>query len=155
MMRLKTIEISVGLFLLAGLLALAMLALKVSGLSVRSGGNTYRVYAEFDNVGALTRRAKVSMSGVTVGRVVDIEFDKNSYVARVAMDLDEAVDTIPQDSSAAILTTGLLGEKYIGISAGGSDVFLRNGDLVEDTQSAVVLEELIGKFLLGSADADD
>ncbi|MCY4472258.1 MAG: outer membrane lipid asymmetry maintenance protein MlaD [Kistimonas sp.] len=154
-MRVRTIEISVGLFLVAGLLALAMLALKVSGLSVSAGGGTYRLYAEFDNVGALTRRAKVSMAGVTVGRVVDIEFDKNTYMARVAMDLDADVNTIPLDSSAAILTTGLLGEKFVGISAGGDDVFLKDGDLVEDTQSAVVLEELIGRFLLNSSDGGD
>lgn len=154
-MRMRTVEISVGAFLLAGLFALILLALRVSGLSVNPDNSTYRLYAEFDNVGSLTKRAKVAMGGVVIGRVVDIELDKKTYMARVVMDVDSKVDNIPVDSSAAILTAGLLGEKFIGISIGGSRDFYRDGETIDDTQSAVILEDLIGKFLLGSVGKDD
>ena len=154
-MRMRTVEISVGAFLLAGLFALILLALRVSGLSVNPDNSTYRLYAEFDNVGSLTKRAKVAMGGVVIGRVVDIELDKKTYMARVVMDVNANIDNIPVDSSAAILTAGLLGEKFIGISIGGSRDFYRDGETIDDTQSAVILEDLIGKFLLGSVGKDD
>ncbi len=149
-MRMRTVEISVGAFMLAGMLALAALAIKVSGLSVQSAKPTYRVYALFDNTGALKTRAKVSMAGVTIGKVVDVALDKDSYMARVEMEIDSDVDNIPLDSTVSIVTAGLLGEKYIGVSIGGDVDYLKNGDRIEDTQSAVILEDLIGKFLLGS-----
>ncbi len=154
-MRMRTVEISVGAFLLAGIFALVLLALRVSGLSVNTEAGTYRIYASFDNVGSLTKRAKVSMAGVTIGRVVDIALDKNTYMARVTMDIDNSVDNIPVDSSAAILTAGLLGEKFIGLSIGGAMEFLQAGESIDDTQSAIVLEDLIGKFLLGSVNNSD
>ena len=154
-MRMRTVEISVGAFLLAGIFALILLALRVSGLSASADHSSYRLYAEFDNVGSLTKRAKVAMGGVTIGRVVHIELDKKTYMARVVMDIESSVDNIPVDSSAAILTAGLLGEKFIGISVGGSQEFLKDDETVDDTQSAIVLEDLIGKFLLGSVGKDD
>ena len=154
-MRMRTIEISVGVFILAGMFALVLLALKVSGLSLAGTSQTYELYAEFDHVGSLTHRAKVAMAGVTIGRVVGIELNKQTYMARVTMAIDSNVDNIPVDSTAAIETAGLLGEKYIGISIGGAAEYLRPGELFDDTQSAIVLEDLIGKFMLGIVGRND
>ena len=154
-MRMRTIEISVGVFILAGMFALVLLALKVSGLSLTGNSQTYELYAEFDHVGSLTHRAKVAMAGVTIGRVVGIELNKQTYMARVTMAIDSNVDNIPVDSTAAIETAGLLGEKYIGISIGGATEYLRPGELFDDTQSAIVLEDLIGKFMLGIVGKND
>src|SRR5699024_1485741 len=113
LMRIRAVEISVGVFLLAGILALLLLALRVSGLSVASTGDTYRLTAHFDNIAGLTTRAMVTMAGVTVGKVVVIEFDTESYTGKVTMEVERRVDTLPIDSTASILTAGLLGEKYI------------------------------------------
>ncbi|WP_165669957.1 outer membrane lipid asymmetry maintenance protein MlaD [Metapseudomonas otitidis] len=153
-MQIRTLEIGVGLFLLAGLLALLLLALRVSGLSVGSAGETYKVYAHFDNIAGLTVRAKVTMAGVTIGRVTAIDLDRDSYTGRVTMELEKKVDNLPIDSTASILTAGLLGEKYIGISVGGDDRLLKDGSTIRDTQSALVLEDLIGKFLLNTVNKD-
>ncbi len=153
-MRMRTVEISVGAFMLAGILALLLLALKVSGLSLESARQTYRVYAMFDNVGSLSPRAKVSMSGVTIGRVVSVTFDKRTYMARVDMDIDKTINNIPVDSTAAIVTAGLLGEKFIGISVGGAGEYVEPDGRIEDTQSALILEDLIGKFLLNNVNTD-
>lgn len=153
-MQIRTLEIGVGLFLLAGLLALLLLALRVSGLSVGSAGETYKVYAHFDNIAGLTVRAKVTMAGVTIGRVTAIDLDRDSYTGRVTMELEKKVDNLPTDSTASILTAGLLGEKYIGISVGGDDQSLKDGSTIRDTQSALVLEDLIGKFLLNTVNKD-
>lgn len=153
-MQIRTLEIGVGLFLLAGLLALLLLALRVSGLSVGSAGETYKVYAHFDNIAGLTVRAKVTMAGVTIGRVTAIDLDRDSYTGRVTMELEKKVDNLPTDSTASILTAGLLGEKYIGISVGGEDQLLKDGSTIRDTQSALVLEDLIGKFLLNTVNKD-
>lgn len=153
-MQNRTLEVGVGLFLLAGLLALLLLALRVSGLTVGSSDNTYKVYAHFDNIAGLTVRSKVTMAGVTIGKVTAIDLDRNSYMGRVTMQLDDAVDNLPADSTASILTAGLLGEKYIGISVGGEEELLREGSTIHDTQSSLVLEDLIGKFLLNSVNKD-
>lgn len=153
-MQIRTLEIGVGLFLLAGLLALLLLALRVSGLSVGSAGETYKIYAHFDNIAGLTVRAKVTMAGVTIGRVTAIDLDRDSYTGRVTMELEKKVDNLPTDSTASILTAGLLGEKYIGISVGGDDQLLKDGSTIRDTQSALVLEDLIGKFLLNTVNKD-
>ncbi|MBU2155076.1 MAG: outer membrane lipid asymmetry maintenance protein MlaD [Gammaproteobacteria bacterium] len=153
-MQNRTLEIGVGLFLLAGLLALLLLALRVSGLTVGSSDNTYKVYAHFENIAGLTVRSKVTMAGVTIGKVTAIDLDRNSYMGRVTMLLDDAVDNLPADSTASILTAGLLGEKYIGISVGGEEELLRDGGTIHDTQSSLVLEDLIGKFLLNSVNKD-
>ena len=149
-MRMRTVEISVGGFMLAGMLALVVLALKVSGLSLESGNQVYTVTAMFDNTGTLKPRAKVALAGVIVGRVTKVELDKQTYMAKVEMEIDSHIDNIPIDSTVSIVTAGLLGEKYIGISIGGDIDYIKDGGRFEDTQSAVILEELIGKFLLGS-----
>ncbi|MBB6339998.1 phospholipid/cholesterol/gamma-HCH transport system substrate-binding protein [Pseudomonas fluvialis] len=154
-MQIRTLEIGVGLFLLAGLLALLLLALRVSGLSVSSAGETYKVYANFDNIAGLTVRAKVTMAGVTIGKVTAIDLDRDSYTGRVTMDIEKQVNNLPVDSTASILTAGLLGEKYIGISVGGEEEVLGEGGQISDTQSALVLEDLIGKFLLNSVNKEE
>ncbi|WP_286786907.1 MULTISPECIES: outer membrane lipid asymmetry maintenance protein MlaD [unclassified Pseudomonas] len=153
-MQTRTQEIGVGLFLLAGLLALLLLALRVSGLSVVEHNDTYKAYAYFDNIAGLTVRAKVTMSGVTIGRVTAIDLDRDSYRGRVTMQIDQQVDNIPVDSTASILTAGLLGEKYIGISVGGDEEVVKDGGTIRDTQSSLVLEDLIGKFLLNTVNKD-
>jgi phospholipid/cholesterol/gamma-HCH transport system substrate-binding protein len=153
-MQNRTLEIGVGMFLLAGLLALLLLALRVSGLTVGSSDGTYKVYAHFENIAGLTVRSKVTMAGVTIGKVTAIDLDRESYTGRVTMVLDEDVDNLPLDSTASILTAGLLGEKYIGISVGGEEELLREGGTIHDTQSSLVLEDLIGKFLLNSVNKD-
>ncbi|QJD60466.1 outer membrane lipid asymmetry maintenance protein MlaD [Pseudomonas sp. gcc21] len=154
-MRMRTLELTVGVFILAGLLALAVLAVRVSGLSTNATGDVYKVYAHFDNVAGLTTRARVTMAGVTIGQVTGIEFDKNRYTGKVEMAIFSGVDTLPSDSAASIVTSGLLGEKYIGISVGGDDMMLADGDEIYDTQSALVLEELIGRFLLNTVSSSD
>lgn len=146
-MRMRILEISVGAFILAGIFALVGLAVNVSGLSVSNTEGSYTVYARFENIGGLTARAKVTMSGVAIGEVTEVVLDREELVARVAMNIHSDVDFLSTDSSASILTAGLLGEQYIGISVGAEDEILKNGDYIEDTQSALVLEELIGKFL--------
>ncbi|WP_079203131.1 outer membrane lipid asymmetry maintenance protein MlaD [Pseudomonas sp. CC6-YY-74] len=153
-MQNRTLEIGVGLFLLAGLLALLLLALRVSGLTVGSS-DTYKVYAHFENIAGLTIRSKVTMAGVTIGKVTAIDLDRDSYTGRVTLLLDDSVDNLPTDSTASILTAGLLGEKYIGISVGGDEEVLVDGGIIYDTQSSLVLEDLIGKFLLNSVNKDE
>lgn len=153
-MQNRTMEIGVGLFLLVGLLALLLLALRVSGLAHGNNVDTYKVYAHFDNIAGLTVRAKVTMAGVNIGRVTAIDLDRDSYTGRVTMELDSAVDNLPVDSTASILTAGLLGEKYVGISVGGDEELLADGGTIHDTQSSLVLEDLIGKFLLNSVNKD-
>lgn len=154
-MRIRTLEIGVGLFLLAGLLALLLLALRVSGLSVGATKDTYHLQANFDNIAGLTLRSKVTMAGVTIGRVVGLELDRDSYTGLVTMEIDQSVDNLPADSTASIFTAGLLGEKYIGISVGGDDELLKDGDMIHDTQSSLVLEDLIGKFLMNSVNSKE
>ena len=154
-MRSRSLEITVGLFLVAGVIALLLLALRVSGLTINSNADTYRVYAYFDNTAGLTTRAKVTMAGVTIGKVAAIELDHDSFSSKVTLDIDQAVNNLPLDSTASILTAGLLGEKYISFSVGGEDEVLENESVVTDTQSSLVLEELIGKFLLNSVNSSD
>ena len=153
-MQSRSLEVGVGLFLLAGLLALLLLALRVSGLSATSSGDTYKLYANFDNIAGLTVRAKVTMAGVTIGKVTAIDLDHDSYTGRVSMEIEKRVNNLPLDSTASILTAGLLGEKYIGISVGGEEDLLKDGATIHDTQSALVLEDLIGKFLMNSVNKE-
>ncbi len=153
-MQNRTLEIGVGLFLLAGLLALLLLALRVSGLTMGAGQDTYKLYAHFDNIAGLTVRAKVTMAGVTIGKVTAIDLDRDSYTGRVTMELEQRVDNLPTDSTASILTAGLLGEKYVGISVGGDEELLKDGGTIRDTQSSLVLEDLIGKFLINSVNKE-
>ncbi|MBF6624770.1 MAG: outer membrane lipid asymmetry maintenance protein MlaD [Pseudomonas stutzeri] len=152
-MRIRTLEIGVGLFLLAGVLALLLLSLRVSGLSV-GNADTYKLYAYFDNIAGLTVRSKVTMAGVTIGKVTAIDLDRESYTGRVTLEIQQDIDILPFDSTASILTAGLLGEKYIGISVGGEEETLGDGDTIRDTQSSLVLEDLIGKFLLNSVNRE-
>ncbi|MCZ6502526.1 MAG: outer membrane lipid asymmetry maintenance protein MlaD [Gammaproteobacteria bacterium] len=147
-MQMRSIEIVVGAFMLAGIISLAALAIRVSGFNVGTETSTYSVYARFENIGGLVNRSKVSIGGVVVGRVADIALDPETYTALVRMEIDSDVDTISSDTTAAILTDGLLGGKYIGLILGAEEEYLSNGDEILDTQSAIVLEELIGKFLL-------
>lgn len=150
-MQVRKVELTVGLFMLAGLLALLFMAIKVSGLSLQPRSASYQLYAYFDNIGALRPKARVALAGVTIGHVTAIELDAERYMAKVTLAIDESVNTIPVDSTAAIMTSGLLGEQFIHLSIGGEADYLQKDNIIEDTQSALVLEELIGKFLLNAA----
>ncbi len=154
MQQTRAVELGTGLFVLLGLAALFFLTTQTTGNTTFSRGDTYEVTALFDNVGSLKVRAPVSMSGVTIGRVTGIEFDTVSLQAKVTFVIDQAFDQIPDDSDAAIQTSGMLGSQYIGLQAGGSETSLANGSEIEFTQSAIVLENLISKYLFSSG-ADD
>jgi phospholipid/cholesterol/gamma-HCH transport system substrate-binding protein len=153
-MQNRTVETGVGLFLLAGILALILLALRVSGLSASANHDSYKLYANFDNIAGLTVRAKVTMAGVTIGKVTAIDLDRDTFTGRVTMEVEKRVNNLPTDSTASILTAGLLGEKYVGISVGGEQTLLKDGSVIHDTQSALVLEDLIGKFMLNTVSKD-
>ncbi|MDO4936796.1 MAG: outer membrane lipid asymmetry maintenance protein MlaD [Sutterellaceae bacterium] len=146
-MQRKVLEFSVGLFVLLGFVALLFVSMQAANLGNFSfSTHTYEVSANFDNIGGLKPRAPVKSAGVVVGRVKSISFDQETFQAKVMMDLDDQFK-FPADSSANILTSGLLGEQYIGISAGGDDADLKQGSKIEQTQSALVLESLISQFL--------
>ncbi len=148
MRRSRTMELGVGLFMLAGVLGLLFLGLRVSGLTFAMPGDTFRLEANFANIGGLKPRARVTMAGVTVGRVSSIELDTDWYDARVVLELDTELEgRLSRDTTAAILTAGLLGEQYIGLTVGGDPEVLHDGDIIRDTQSALVLEELIQQFV--------
>ncbi|QJR30655.1 outer membrane lipid asymmetry maintenance protein MlaD [Limnobacter profundi] len=148
------VDFWVGLFVLIGALALVFLALKAGNLSSFTTGDQYRVTAEFDNIGGLKPRAPVKSAGVTVGRVANINLDPVTFRAVVSLDLEEGFE-FPKDSSARILTSGLLGEQYVGIEAGGDLENLASGEKFARTQSAVVLENLISQFLFSKASEGD
>lgn len=149
-MNRSTIDLWVGVFVVAGMVALLFLALKVGNLASFSTSQTYQINARFGNIGGLKIRAPVKSAGVVVGRVADIRFDTESYEAIVYMNIDSAYP-FPRDTTAKILTSGLLGEQYVGLEAGGDGVMLKNGDRLRLTQSAVVLENLISQFLFNKA----
>jgi phospholipid/cholesterol/gamma-HCH transport system substrate-binding protein len=155
MQQTRTVELGTGLFVLLGLSALFFLTTQTTGDNTLGGGDTYQVTARFENVGSLKVRAPVSMSGVTIGRVSMIEFDPVFLEAKVTFDIDQIYDQIPDDSDAAIQTSGMLGSQYIGLQAGGSETFLAEGSEVEFTQSAIVLENLISKYLFSSGGDDE
>jgi phospholipid/cholesterol/gamma-HCH transport system substrate-binding protein len=146
----RWIDVMVGGFVLLGLGALLFLALKAGNLGSFATGPTYEARARFDNIGGLKVRAPVKSAGVVVGRVASIGFDDRTYQALVVLSLDERF-RFPKDSSAKILTSGLLGEQYIGLEAGAEEKMLGAGDTITMTQSAVVLENLIGQFLFSKA----
>jgi phospholipid/cholesterol/gamma-HCH transport system substrate-binding protein len=146
----RMIDVLVGAFVLLGLGALLFLALKAGNLASFSTGGTYETRARFDNIGGLKVRAPVKSAGVVVGRVVSIDFDDKTYQANVVLALDERF-RFPADSSLKILTSGLLGEQYLGLEAGGDEKMLAAGDTIKLTQSAVVLENLISQFLFSRA----
>ncbi len=149
-MKKTALDFWVGLFVVLGFLAVLFLALKVGNMSSLSFQATYPVKMKFDNIGGLKPRAAVKSAGVVVGRVASIDFNTNTYQAVVTADLDQQYQ-FPKDSSAKILTAGLLGEQYIGLEPGGDTQMLQAGDTITMTQSAVVLENLIGQFLYNKA----
>ena len=150
MMDRRLLDLWVGIFVVAGIGALFVLALQVSNASSFRTADSYTVVTEFDNIGGLKVRAPVKSAGVLVGRVEDIAFDNHKFVARVVLRLDKRYE-FPKDTTASILTSGLLGEQYIGLDGGGDSEMLKDGDVLKLTQSAVVLEKLIGQFLYGRA----
>ena len=152
-MNRSTIDLWVGIFVAIGLGALLFLALKVGNLASFSTAQTYQVHAKFGNIGGLKVRAPVKSAGVVVGRVAEIRFDNDSFEAIVSMNLSAAYQ-FPRDTTAKILTSGLLGEQYVGLEAGGDGMMLKSGDRLRLTQSAVVLENLISQFLFKSAAED-
>ncbi|MEL6447116.1 MAG: outer membrane lipid asymmetry maintenance protein MlaD [Pseudomonadota bacterium] len=151
MQQTKTVEIGTGAFVALGFAALFFLATQTTSIQ-RFEEGSYDITARFDNIGGLKERSPVAMAGVRIGRVESIVFDKDRYEAVVTLRIDSRYDTLPEDSDASILTAGLLGSQYVGLQPGGSDVFLGDGDRLEFTQSAIVLENLIGKFLVNSGE---
>jgi len=149
-MNRSTIDLWVGVFVVIGFVALIFLALRVGNLASFNTGQTYRVEAKFGNIGGLKVRAPVKSAGVVVGRIVDVRFDNESYEAVVLMDIEQAYQ-FPRDTTAKILTSGILGEQYLGLEAGGDAKMLAGGDRLRLTQSAVVLENLISQFLFNKA----
>ena len=150
MMSRKELDLWVGVFVAIGIGAMMFLALKVANLSSFSAAETYQIEAKFDNIGGLKVRAPVKSAGVVVGRVNGVRFDNETFEAVVSMSVDGRFQ-FPKDTSAKILTSGLLGEQYVGLAAGGDSVNLKSGDTLKITQSAVVLENLIGQFLYSKA----
>lgn len=149
-MNRTALDLWVGFFVIAGLAALLFLALKVGNLTSGNGRASYELSAKFDNIGGLKVRAPVKSAGVVVGRVSAIQFDQQDYLAVVRMQIDERY-RFPRDTFATILTSGLLGEQYIGFEVGGDQAMLNAGDVIKKTQSAVVIEKLIGQFLFNRA----
>ncbi len=149
-MKRTTVDLWVGLFVIGGLVALLVLALKVGNATTVSASQGYRVTAEFDNIGGLKPRAPVKSAGVVVGRVESIAFDNKKFLARVTLRIDKSY-AFPTDTAASILTSGLLGEQYVGLDGGGEEKVLKDGDQMKLTQSAMVLERMISRFLYGKA----
>lgn len=157
MLSQRTIETSVGIFLCAAIIALLVLALKVSGLTTLFPNEGYTVTAIFDDVGGLKVRSAVKIGGVAIGEVSGIHLDPTTFKAVVDLHIDDALNTIPSDSSAGILTAGLLGDNYIEIIPMYSTTFLKNGSQIQETRSALIFEKLIGQliFKLGNSNAKD
>ena len=150
-MQRTTLDLWVGLFVIAGIGALLVLALKVGNLGTYSAAQSYALVGNFENIGGLKPKAPVKSAGVVVGRVTDIQFNPKSFEAVVTMSIDSRYQ-FPKDTFASILTAGLLGEQYIGLAAGGDEALLKSGDKLMKTNSAVVLENLIGQFLFDKAE---
>ncbi len=150
MMTRKELDLWVGIFVMIGIAAILFLSLKVANLTSLASSDAYPIRAKFDNIGGLKIRAPVKSSGVVVGRVSDIHFDNQQFEAVVTLKIDSRYQ-FPKDTSAKILTSGLLGEQYVGLAAGGDTTNLKGGDSLRITQSAVVLENLISQFLYNKA----
>ncbi len=146
----RSIEILVGFFVMLGFVAMFFLSMEVSNLSGASGDEVYDVTASFENVGSLKVRAPVAMAGVNVGRVTGIDFDHETFEAVVTMSIEAKYNQLPSDSNASILTAGLLGEEYVGLEPGGEEDVLKEGSQLKLTQSALILEQIIGRFLFSS-----
>ena len=155
MRQTRSVELGTGLFVLLGMGALFFLTTQTTGGDDFQAETVYMVEARFENVGSLRNRAPVTMSGVTIGRVTRVAFDPVTLEAVVQFVIDSRYNQIPDDSDASILTSGILGSQYIGLQAGGSDTYLEEGSEILFTQSAIVLENLIGKFLLNAGSDDD
>jgi len=153
-MKRSIIDLWVGIFVAIGLASVTFLALKVANLTPQSDSNSYTLIAEFDNIGGLKVKAPVKSSGVVVGRVSNIELDTKRYVARATLTLDGQYH-FSRDTSAEILTAGLLGEQYVGLVQGGEEENLKPGDRLQLTSSALVLEQLIGKFMTSFAEGNN
>ena len=153
-MQRATLDLWVGLFVITGIGALMVLSLKVGNLNTYGVADSYVIKGNFENIGGLKIRAPVKSSGVVVGRVTDIQFSTKTYDAVVTMNIDSRYQ-FPKDTFASILTAGLLGEQYIGLAAGGDEVLLKEGDTIMKTNSAMVLEEMIGRFLFDKASEDN
>ncbi len=155
MRQTKAVEISVGLFVAAGIVALFVLAIKMSNFSSFDNGAVYDITARFDNVGGLKERSPVSMGGVKIGQVSSISLDSQTYEAVVTLTINSQYAALPLDTSASIFTAGLLGEQYIALEPGGEETSLKNGSELQLTQSALVLEQLIGQFLFNAGGDDE
>ncbi len=153
-MNSRKIEVMVGLFVAVAIAAFFMLAMSVSNMSSYTGNEGYELTARFDNIGGLKVRSPVSASGVVIGRITAIEYNSDSYEAVVTMRIESQYDRFPVDTAASVLTSGLLGEQYIGFEPGAEEEYLKSGDVIELTQSAIVLEQIIGQFLYSKADDD-
>ena len=151
----RKIEILVGFFIAAAIAAFFMLAMSVSNMSSYGGGEQYTIKARFDNVGGLKVRSPVSAGGVRIGRVTDIQYNSETYEAIVSMAIDTQYDKFPLDTAASILTSGLLGEQFVGFEPGAEEDYLKDGDTIDLTQSALVLEQIIGQFLYSQADDEE
>ena len=151
----RTVEILVGLFIALGMAAFFMLAMKVSNISNFTENDAYEVKARFDNIGGLKVRSPVRIGGVRIGRVSAISYDDELLEAEVILRINRSYSRIPEDSGASIYTAGLLGEQYISLEPGGAEEFLGDGDEIEETQSAFVLERMVGKFLIQEAESND
>jgi len=154
----KKTELLVGIFVALGILALLMLSLKVANTGISGGGNSYNLYAKFDNIGGLKVRSPIKVGGVVVGRVSNISLDKEDYTPIVTLEIYTQYNNFSEATSVAILTSGLLGEQYLGLQPGFIDESLdtlKSGDYIEDTKPALVLEELIGQFLFSQGSGDE
>jgi phospholipid/cholesterol/gamma-HCH transport system substrate-binding protein len=151
MQQTRAVELGTGLFVFMGILALFFLTTRVTTFDAYSGEGGYELKARFDQIGTLKTRSPVSISGVQIGRVTAIDFDVDRLEAVVTMRIDSRYDRIPNDSDASILTSGILGGQYVGLQPGGAEEYFRDGDEISFTQSAVVLEQLISKYLFGQA----
>lgn len=151
MQQTRAVELGTGLFVFMGILALFFLTTRVTSFDAYAGDGGFELTARFDQIGTLKTRSPVSISGVQIGRVTAIDFDVERLEAVVTMRIDSRYDRIPNDSDASILTSGILGGQYIGLQPGGADEYFRDGDEISFTQSAVVLEQLISKYLFGQA----
>ncbi len=154
-MQSRSVEVWVGLFVALGLAALAFMSVRASNLAEYRDGDAYTVVARFENIGSLRVRAPVTVAGVRVGRVAEIDFDKEQFKAVVKLAITARFDNLPQDTVASIRTAGLIGEQFIGLDPGGAPDALKEGDEIEITQSALVIEQLIGQFLYGQAGKTD
>ena len=155
MRQTRSVEIGTGLFVLLGMSALFFLTTQTTGGDDFKADSVFTVEARFENIGSLRERAPVTMSGVTIGRVTTVSFDPLTLEAVVEFVIDARYNQIPDDSDASILTSGILGSQYVGLQAGGSDMYLEDGSEILFTQSAIVLENLIGKFLVNAGSDED